>query len=333
MAIDAIATVTRASAQQISWRVTRREADSATRSTLSADLFLEDSGELPVIAQFGVRRAWHAETAAKDLRGVGSRSDGYDGCFNIASTHGVLAGWIRKQTMVQLQQGHVQAQLAVVEAAVRSCISDVTRFWFDLQYDELRLEREGGDIQSFSMLSEGVRNMVAMVADIAWRAAVLNPHFGEEAHLQAPGVVLIDELDLHLHPAWQRRVVDDLRRTFPKLQFIVTTHSPQIVASVSREQVRLLDGNRLIADGAYVEGRNSNEILEDIFDVPARPETTQAEIDQLYRLIEDEQFVAARKQLAVLLERLGPDDKDMVRARWMLDTEEAQQPESPPALP
>jgi predicted ATP-binding protein involved in virulence len=137
-------------------------------------------------------------------------------------------------------------------------------------------------------------------------------------------VVLIDELDLHLHPAWQRSIVADLRRTFPKIQFIVTTHSPQIVASVSRSQIRLLERNRLVAEEAYVQGRSSDEVLEDVFGVTARPEAVQAEIDALYRLIEDEDFATARQQLAVLEERLGPDDRAMQRARWILDSEELQ---------
>jgi predicted ATP-binding protein involved in virulence len=242
---------------------------------------------------------------------------------------------MRKQTYVQLQQGtgYVQPQLAAVEAAVKSCIGDVTRFWFDVQYDELRLERARGDIQSFAMLSEGYRNMVAMVADIAWRAAVLNSRHGSEAHLLTEGVVLIDELDLHLHPAWQRRIVVDLRRTFPKIQFIITTHSPQIVASVSRSQVRLLEGNRLVAEEPYVEGRSSNELLENVFGVSARPEPVQSEIDALYRLIEDEDFAAARTRLAALQERLGPDDTAMIKARWILETEDPRPSAEPPASP
>lgn len=279
---------------------------------------------LPLIALYGTQRAWNVK-AIKSHRGVGSRYDGYSNCFNITSTHAVLAGWMRKQTLVQLQRGngYIQTQLAAVETAVKLCIKDTTRFWFDVQYDELRLERTQGDIQSFAMLSEGVRNMVAMVADIAWRAAILNPHQGSEAHLQTDGVVLIDELDLHLHPAWQRRVVNDLRRTFPKVQFIVTTHSPQIVASVSREQIRLLEHNRLVTEEPHVEGRDANEILEDVFGVPARPEESQHDIDELFRLIEDEEFTVARERLAALQERLGPDDAAMVRAKWILDTEAA----------
>ena len=175
--------------------------------------------------------------------------------------------------------------------------------------------------------------MVAMVADIAWRTAVLNPQHGAEANLLTEGIVLIDELDLHLHPSWQRRVVRDLRRTFPRIQFIVTTHSPQIVASVSRAQIRLLDHNRLVAEEPHVEGRDSNAILEDVFGVPSRPEEVEDEIKALYRLIEDEDFATARKQLAVLQERLGPDDEAMIRARWILDTEEAQSGPQPPSPP
>ena len=238
---------------------------------------------------------------------------------------------MRKQTLVELQKGngYAQPQLAAVVAAVTRCIEDLRRFWFDVQYDELLVERAGGDIQAFSMLSEGYRNMVAMVADIAWRTSVLNPQHSTEASTLTDGVVLIDEIDLHLHPAWQRRVVGDLQRTFPKIQFIVTTHSPQIVASVSREQVRVLDQNRLVDLDLHVEGRDSSEILEDVFGVSARPEKTAAEIKDLYRLIEDEQFDEARKRLTSLEERLGPDDATMVRARWILDTESLQPSPAP----
>jgi predicted ATP-binding protein involved in virulence len=319
------------------WHLYLEGTDQSTRVEDAPYTFLNYpmDMDLPIIAHYGTQRHWDRKQSANDLRGIGARYDGYEGAFDIRSTHSHMAGWMRKQTYVQLQQGngYVQPQLAAVEAAVKSCIGDVTRFWFDVQYDELRLERARGDIQSFAMLSEGYRNMVAMVADIAWRAAVLNSRHGSEAHLLTEGVVLIDELDLHLHPAWQRRIVADLRRTFPKIQFIVTTHSPQIVASVSRSQIRLLDNNRLVAEEPYVEGRASNEILEDVFGVSARPEAVQSEIDALYRLIEDEDFAAARTRLAALQERLGPDDTAMIKARWILETEDPRPSAEPPASP
>lgn len=292
--------------------------------------------ELPVLARYGVRRHWDNAQSPDFPKGIGTRYDGYTSCFQAGASYTMLAGWMRKQTLVQLQRGggYIQPQLAAIEAAVRSCLSRtraISRFWFDVQYDELRLTLEEGGIQSFAMLSEGYRNMIAMVADIARRAAVLNPQFGTDAHLRTEGIVMVDELDLHLHPAWQRRIVDDLRRTFPKIQFIVTTHSPQIVASVARQQIRVLDQNKLVAEQPHVQGRDANEILEDVFGVPKRPEAVQSEIDALYREIEEENYAVARNLLAALQERLGPEDAAMIRAKWLLDTEDPP-PSTDPSL-
>ena len=126
----------------------------------------------------------------------------------------------------------------------------------------MQIERAGGERLPFSFLSDGYRNMVALVADVAWRAAVLNPHLGKDAAARSEGVVLIDEIDLHLHPRWQRRVLGNLRRTFPGLQFVTTTHSPQVIASARREEVRVLEKNRLVPLQPFVEGRDTNSLLE-----------------------------------------------------------------------
>jgi predicted ATP-binding protein involved in virulence len=320
------------------WDVRREGAAESTRAKHELYTLLSnrlDNKDLSILAHYGAYRNWERKQIADDLRGIGNRYEGYIAAFDIQSAHAMMAGWMRKQTYVELQKGngYTQPQLAAVEAAVRSCIDRLKRFWFDVESDDLRLELSDGDIRPFYMLSEGYRNMVALVADIGWRASVLNPHHGPNAHQLTEGIVLIDELDLHLHPTWQRSIVADLRRTFPRIQFIVTTHSPQIVASVSRSQIRLLERNQLVAEEAYVQGRSSDEILEDVFGVTARPEAVQAEIDALYRLIEDEDFATARQQLSALEERLGPDDRAMQRARWILDSEELQSNGKPAAAP
>jgi predicted ATP-binding protein involved in virulence len=82
-----------------------------------------------------------------------------------------------------------------------------------------------------------------MAADIAYRCIQLNPHLGENAVTDTPGVVLIDELDLHLHPNWQRHVVADLKNAFPNIQFVATTHSPFIVQSLEADELINLDNN------------------------------------------------------------------------------------------
>jgi predicted ATP-binding protein involved in virulence len=106
--------------------------------------------------------------------------------------------------------------------------------------------------------------MLGIVADIAYRAALLNPHFAEKAGQLTPGIVLIDEIDLHLHPKWQRRVVDDLRRTFPRVQFIATTHSPFIIQSLRAGELIDLEKK---PSGEYVN-RSIEDITEEVMGVP-----------------------------------------------------------------
>jgi predicted ATP-binding protein involved in virulence len=99
--------------------------------------------------------------------------------------------------------------------------------------------------------------MLSLVADLAVKAVILNPHLGRKAAKESPGLVLIDELDLHLHPKWQRRVVDDLKRTFPRIQFICTTHSPFLIQALEPGELLRLD-----KEGVQVEYENQS--LEDI---------------------------------------------------------------------
>jgi predicted ATP-binding protein involved in virulence len=95
----------------------------------------------------------------------------------------------------------------------------------------------------FKHLSDGQKNMVGLVAELAYRCVTLNPHLGRDAVKKSQGIVLIDEIDLHLHPKWQRHIVADLKKIFPCIQFIVTTHSPFIVQSLKAEELIVLDEN------------------------------------------------------------------------------------------
>ena len=90
-------------------------------------------------------------------------------------------------------------------------------------------------------MSDGQRALIGLVADIARRACLLNAEtFGAQTLVETSGLVLIDELDLHLHPKWQRRIVADLKRNFPKIQFFATTHSPQVIGEARPEEIVLL---------------------------------------------------------------------------------------------
>jgi predicted ATP-binding protein involved in virulence len=118
----------------------------------------------------------------------------------------------------------------------------------------------------FSQLSSGEKMMLSLVVDIARRLAIANPSL--ENKLEGEGIVLVDEIDLHLHPQWQRKLLPALTHTFPNIQFIVTTHSPQVLSHIPRESVFLLEDNKISDREIYTEGRDSNSILQDAFHVP-----------------------------------------------------------------
>lgn len=121
-------------------------------------------------------------------------------------------------------------------------------------------------------LSDGVRAAFGLVADIAFRCAKLNPHFGASAALRTHGIVLIDEVDLHLHPSWQQKILNTLQLAFPNIQFIVTTHSPQVLSAIPKECVRSLDAGGSVMPEAETQGVESQDIPARVFATPPAPE-------------------------------------------------------------
>lgn len=121
------------------------------------------------------------------------------------------------------------------------------------------------------MLSDGLRNMVAMISDIALRCIKLNAHFGREAAVKTRGVVLIDEVDMFLHPKWQQQVISALRNAFPLVQFVVTTHSPQVLSTVPSECVRILNNGNVYSAPEGTQGAEPSRMLKRIFGVEPRP--------------------------------------------------------------
>lgn len=192
---------------------------------------------------------------------------------------------------------------------------------------EMRQQVESRSLQMWQ-LSDGERGMIAFVFDLARRLAQLNESDNDPA-ANGEGVVLIDEIDLHLHPAWQRRITTDLPRVFPKLQFIATTHSPQVIGETDPGRAIVLrEGGRVeVLDESL--GRDSGWILRHVMDTPERNADLQAGLDVIDALIEAGDFGAARSRIVTLRKQFG-DDKELIAAtaaidRWeLLDDEEDQ---------
>jgi hypothetical protein len=147
-------------------------------------------------------------------------------------------------------------------AAIQNCVEDCSHVYYDIEQDDLIVTVNGKDLPAY-LLSDGQRTILAMVADIAYRAAQLNPQLERNAPQETPGIVLIDELDLHLHPNWQRKIVNTLKTTFPKIQFFASTHSPFIIQSLQPGELVDLDGRH-----AEYADKSIEDIAEQQMGVP-----------------------------------------------------------------
>jgi len=206
---------------------------------------------LPIVAYYGSGRLWnaHKNMSRKSVLSE-SRSMGYEDCLSPASNFKQVQQWMAKATYAVMQQqempeykdNKLPEQFKGIKAAVNSVLTDEgwRNFHYSLSYEELAMHHDELGILPVSLLSDGVRAMVSLTADLAWRCAKLNPHLGMNAPTDTPGIVLIDEVDIHLHPAWQQRVINSLQTIFKNIQFIVTTHSPQVLSTVPAESIRLL---------------------------------------------------------------------------------------------
>lgn len=155
--------------------------------------------------------------------------------------------------------------------------------------------------------------MLALVMDFARRLAQANPQM--ENPLEAEAILVIDELDLHLHPKWQQTIVPDLRRVFPNTQIIATTHSPEILTTVYQHQIQILEDYQLKACPSPTRGMKSSDVIRSVMGLESlRPNTEEARILQrLFEAIDTDDLTTA-KQLRQELHAWNSFDSDLARA-------------------
>jgi predicted ATP-binding protein involved in virulence len=276
---------------------------------------------LPLICVYGTERLWFEKTHHKPKHENGrhkpSRLDGYRDSFDFAIQETALIDWMRDQTTASLQTRIDTIALGAVKRAIVACVEGSKSVYYDGRYKDLVVLTEEYGPQLFSNLSDGQRIMLTLVGELAKRAATLNPHLGDAALHETPGIVTIDELDLHLHPRWQRRVIHDLKMTFPSLQFIATTHSPQLIGEAKPDEIRLLDNGQTTTP-ARSFGIDSSRVLEEVMGTASRNDAVQELLARLFRSIDDEEFDGARELLSQVEAQLGSDDPEVTRARSLM---------------
>lgn len=176
--------------------------------------------------------------------------------------------------------------------------------------------RKGDQTLVIDQLSDGEKLLLALAADLARRLAMVYADRGDP--LLGEAIVLIDEIELHLHPSWQRRVLKALLSTFPNCQFIVTTHSPQVLSEVPNDAVVLVDNFQFRSPGAPTAGRDSNAILAEAMDTPERPVAQLEAIRAISTLLDEGKLTDARVKLDALAQELTERDREVVGLRTML---------------
>jgi len=235
--------------------------------------------------------------------------------------------WFRKREDLENQlrrdnPDYRDKQLEAVRGAVSSLQPDFSDLRVERSPLRMTVKKQGQEL-IVNQLSDGEKCLLALVGDLARRLAIANP--GLEEPLQGKGVILLDEIELHLHPKWQRQIISSLTTTFPNCQFIITTHSPQVLSHVKPDSIYLLQAT---PDGIIAEqpensfGRDSNQILEDLMGVSERPQEIKDNLRDLFRLIDQGHLDSAKQLRQNLADEIGEDDPEFVRADVLIRRKE-----------
>ncbi|MDI1276783.1 AAA family ATPase [Methylobacter sp.] len=206
-------------------------------------------------------------------------------------------------------------QLTAIRIAIKSFMPD---------FDNLRVQRKprlqmlidkNGKALDVGQLSQGEKSLMALVGDIARRLAMMNPAL--ENPLEGSGIVLIDEVDMHLHPNWQRAIIGNLNKTFPNCQFIVTTHSPIVISETPNLLCYALNNGELeVLPNLY--GMDVNQVLLQDMDADIRNADIQNALDQLRDNLQDGKLEAAKQLLANLESKIAIDHLELNKARLLI---------------
>ncbi|WP_437895741.1 AAA family ATPase [Sorangium sp. So ce124] len=206
--------------------------------------------------------------------------------------------------------------LKAVRDAIERVVPGISRLRVQRLPFRLVALKNGAEYE-LDQLSDGERGLLAMVGDLAFRLSIAHRELPDP--LQGEALVLIDEIEQHLHPSWQRLVVNSLLRAFPNCQFIVTTHSPQVLSEVPNDAVLLLDDFQFFRPAAPTQGRDTNSILWEVLGVAARPQAIVKELDEIAGLLDDGRHDEARDRLDRLAQSLTERDPEVARLRGLLD--------------
>jgi predicted ATP-binding protein involved in virulence len=311
---------------------------SATERAKHYQAMISDSlGEVnvPVLAYYPVNRAvLDIPLRIRNKHHFGLL-DAYDGALTSGANFRTFFEWFREREDLENENRRYQddlikpegyafpdPQLEAVRGALSIFMPDFSNLTVKRKPLRMWVEKQGQRV-TVNQLSDGEKCLMAMIGDLARRLAIANPV--RENPLEGDGVILIDEIDLHLHPKWQRILIPRLREVFPNCQFLVSTHSPHVITHIQPEHLHLLkmEGGALeVVAVAESYGKSVDRILEDIMGLETtRPDAVHHDLQQLHDLIQQGDLKKAQAELAALQEKIGADPA-LVKASVLIKRKE-----------
>ena len=275
----------------------------------------------PVIAYYGAGRAWlpSKQIGRKLLEShePARRWNAFHDCLSERIRFQDLVDWFRSETLASAYRGgKMRPGFEAVKCAILQCVPEADGTWYDDDQKDIVLSLNG-QAQPMKNLSAGQRMMLAVVGDLAIRCVTQNAQLLPPDDLatedyplprvltETPGVALIDELDVHLHPTWQRRVATDLKNTFPLIQFICTSHSPQVIGEVMPEELQFLEDGVATGNCGQSFGMDSNWILNVLMGAKDKDAGVESRLERIKDLLVAGNIVEAEQILLGLRQEVG----------------------------
>ena len=274
----------------------------------------DEKTSIPVIIYYSTNRIVSNIPLGIRAKNEFSLLEAYDGSLDAGVNFRSFFEWYRNREDLEnekyrdLDQNDLNFSKDIQLESVQKAISAMTDFYnITVKRNPLRMEVSKNDESlRIEQLSDGEKCLLAMAGDMARRLAIANPALTNP--LEGNGVVLIDEIDLHLHPQWQKKIIPKLLKTFPHIQFIVSTHSPQVLSEIDKTSIFLLyQENKLmyISNVKQSKGLSSNEILEEIMNTDPLNQEAKDQLDTIFSLIENEAISDARREIKSFIDNYG----------------------------
>lgn len=290
---------------------------------------IEQRNTLPVFACFTTEDIHASRNISMERfkEYVQKPSFGYYECYDC---RGLMDYWLKRLLVLQ-EAGMGEVEIETVRRALQEALGkDGCNIIDDIYIRPMRGKvffhfTDGRTVEG-SMLSDGYKRLVNIVLDIAMRCSLLNKvRYGTESYKNTHGTVIIDEVDEHLHPALQGRILKDLHRTFPRIQFIASTHAPKVISSVEESDENVVyrmwyDEEEKVYKhkSLHSYGKDANLILEEDMHVDDRDSVIKEKIDEIRKLINERNLSSAQAKMHELEALTDPEQPDLVRLRSMI---------------